>query len=106
MWAGKPAPLPSAASGGTSGTWLVLVVAGCCGNQGGAEVPVDTGIELGSTTRGVGVAAGCATIPSVELGTTGFGTGVPASGGGAASAVSSSWGAIDVSSLEAEVPGR
>ena len=91
---------------GTSGTWLVLAVTGCCGNPGGAEVPVDARIELGSTTRGVSIAAGCTSIPSVESGTTGFGTGVPVSGGGAASAVSSSWGAIDVSGSEAEVPGR
>ena len=106
MWAGKPAQWLSAASGATSGTWLVLAVVGCCGNPGSAEVPVDAGIELGSTTRRVGIAVGCATIPSVESGTTSFRTRVPVSGGGAASAVSSSWGAIDVSSLEAEVPGR
>ena len=105
MWVGKPAPWPGAVSGGTGGTWLVLAVAGCCRNPGGAEVPVDAGIELGSTTKGVGIGVGCATIPLVESGTTGFGTGVPVSGEGAASAVSSSLGAIDVSSLEAEVPG-
>ena len=101
---GKPAPWPGAASGATGDPWQVLAVAGCCRNPGGAEVPVDAGTELGSTTRGVGIAAGCATIPSVELGTTGFGTGVPVSGGSAASAVSSS-STIDVSSLETEVPG-
>ena len=85
-------------SGGTGGPQLLLAVAGCCRNLGGAEVLVDARIELGTTTRGVGIAAGCATIPSVESGTTGFSTG--------ASAVSSSWGTIDVSSLETEVPGR
>ena len=78
----------------------MLAVVGCCRNPGGAGVPVDARIELGLTTRGVGVAAGCATIPSVESGTTGFGTGVPVSGGSAASAVSSSWGTIDVSSSD------
>ena len=102
---GKPTPWPGAASGDTSGAWLVLAVADCCRNLGGAEVLVDARIELGSTTRGVGIAGGCASIPSMESGTTGFGTGMSVSGGGAASAVSSSWGVIDVSSLETEVPG-
>ena len=31
--------------GGTGGTWLVLAVAGCCGNPGGTEVPVDARID-------------------------------------------------------------
>ena len=92
--------------GGTGGTWLVLAVAGCCGNPGGAVVPVEAGIDVGSTTGGVGIAVGCASIPSVESGTTGFGTGVLASGGCAAfSAFSSSWGAIGMSSSGTEVPG-
>ena len=84
----------------------MLAVAGCCGNPGGALVPVDAGIDVGLTTAGVGVAAGYVSISSAESGTTSFGTGVPASGGGATSAVSSSsWGAIGVFSSETEVPG-
>ena len=69
-------------------------------------VPIDAGIDVGLTARGVSIAAGCTSIPSVESDTTGFGTGVPASGGGATSAVSSSlWGAIGMSSSGTEVPG-
>ena len=37
----------------------MLAVVHSCRNPGGAEVPVDTGIEVGSTTRGDSVAAGC-----------------------------------------------
>ena len=43
-------------------------------------VLVDARIDVVSTTRRVGIAVGCASIPSVESGTTGFGTRVPASG--------------------------
>ena len=86
--------------------WLVLAVMGCCGNLGGAVVPIGVGTDVGLTAAEVGVAAGCASIPLVESGTTGFGTGVPASGGCAAFSVfSSSWGAIGMSSLGTEVPG-
>ena len=68
-------------------------------------VPIDAGIDVGSTTGGVGVAVGCASFPSVELGTTGFRTGVLASGGCAAFSVFSSlWGAISMSSSGTEVP--
>ena len=58
----------------------MLAVMGCCRNLGGAVVLVDARIDVGSTTGGVGIAVGCASIPSVESGTTGFGTGVLASG--------------------------
>ena len=85
---------------------MVLAVMGCCGNLGGAVVPIGTRIDVGSTTGGVGIAVGCASIPSVESGTTGFGTGGPASGGCAAFSVFSSlWGAIGMSGLGTEVPG-
>ena len=69
-------------------------------------VPIDAGIDVGLTAGGVSIAAGCTSIPSVESDTTGFGTGVLASGACVASSVlSSSWGAVGMSSMGTEVPG-
>ena len=69
-------------------------------------VPINAGIDVGSTAGGVSIAVGYTSIPLVESDTTSFGTGVRASGGGATSAVSSLWGVIGMSSSETEVPGR
>ena len=70
-------------------------------------VLVEAGIDIVSTTGRAGVAVGCASIPSVESGTTGFEAGVLVSGGCMASPVSSSsGGAVGVSSSGAEDPGR
>ena len=53
-------------------------------------VLVGTGIGVVSSTGGVGIAVGCASIPSVESDTTSFGTRVLASGDHAASVFLSS----------------
>ena len=89
-----PTPWSGLVLGGTGGTGLVLAEAACCGNLGGTEVPIDP----------VDVATGCAAIPSVELGTTGFMTRVPVSEG-ATSAVSAMWGAVNAFGSEPVVPG-
>ena len=84
----------------------MLGVAGCCGNPGGTWVLVATGVEVVSAAGGAGIAVGCASIPSVELGMTSFEARMLCSGGCTVSSVSSSsGGAVGVSSSGAEGPG-
>ena len=67
-----PSPVPE----GTGGTVLVLGVAGCYGNLGGTVTPVVARVDVVSAAE-VGTVVDGASTPSVESGTTSFGTGIP-----------------------------